>query len=406
MELRSKSMGEEMGEAGTSRENHDDIRIYQEDPRPIAYHPGTQIYHKLPTFCGNKKITEIGQTWNVEDNLCAFLTAIDEHIDLLQITDEKTKIEILKTQIVKDRGDAIFCINSMKPVTTYEKVKDILRKTYGVSNRQTLRNAAIVVNDKVKKGLNLGPSHVVEEIHKFCNDIQAVSYAFLMGENLEGTKLEPNHTICHKGGLPITLIELINAAYIHIFLSPMLSDNVYRKIKGVRPQNNSIEMATSIIETIRELTSTPGTNTIFNTVADDTIFKLFEKNKNSCEICNRNNHLTENCRMKLECTNCKYKGHLAKDCRKPKTGKITCRNCDRRGHSEKDCWKSHKCLICSKKGHMEEKCFKNERKQFCQKCKNNSHSTEKCRRKPVSKDNRRVLNIDEIDIRSDSPTNE
>ena len=231
MELRT--ILDNMGKPGPPSQgtSQDNIRVYQEEMRPNigTFQPGTQIYNKLPTFCGNQTAKDMHQNLNSVEDLNAFLRAIDEHIELLKITDEKSKINILKLQLEKQRGDSRYLMNLVPINCTYEKLKDVLRKTYGVSNNQTLGNTAINIHGKIKNGINFEPGHIVEEVYKLCDDVQTITEAFIKGENMQGTKLEPNHLISHNGGDSISVRELLNAAFIHLIISPMLNETTYKK---------------------------------------------------------------------------------------------------------------------------------------------------------------------------------
>ena len=412
MELRSKSVGENAGsverEPGPSRQEntHEDIRVYNEMERRQnirTLYTGPQLYNKLPTFRGNKKIKEVNQNWTKEENLNTFLRAIDEHLDLYNIQDDKRRIEILSSQIEKDSGDGIYLMDLLDENITYEKFKEQLRKNYGVSDRQVFRNTSINILNKMKNGLRLEGPHTNEEVYKLCKEVQQITESFITGENMRGTNLEPNHMIVHKGGDQIRLKELINSVIIHIFISSVLDESTYKKIKEVRPQNTLVEMCTNIVEVVKEDKCVPGINIPHGKNTEETVFKI--GTRKPCDICNRTNHPTEKCRFKITCENCSKKGHLSKDCRQTKEEKEKkyCNNCKRNGHNEETCWKNHMCRICEKKGHMEERCFQNDKKQYCNRCKTNSHSKEKCWKK---NNNKRVLNIDEIDIEEHSSTNE
>ena len=61
------------------------------------------------------------------------------------------------------------------------------------------------------------------------------------------------------------------------------------------------------------------------------------KNENAndiCCICNKQGHIGENCRSKLQCTTCNIKGHTADVCRQH----LTCSKCNRKGHLSEQCY--------------------------------------------------------------------
>ena len=78
----------------------------------------------------------------------------------------------------------------------------------------------------------------------------------------------------------------------------------------------------------------------------------------ACQICNKSNHETADCKSKLWCPSCKMNGHSLENCFKNKNqypaNKTTCQICKKEGHIATQCYSLNECH-CARKGDTQPK---------------------------------------------------
>ena len=336
------------------------------------------VLSELPRFSGYNRDDET--PFHTELDARTFLRAIDTYCEINNITDDKTKIQILFSQIDKKRGNAIQLVTVYAGGNrTFEQVKkgflDFYPQLKVTERRDSCRN---LLKTNLEKADLFGPLTALEVSAKAVAEAYLQDNEMTLGKIGEEAVVYPKpvvsgtspaaqptegtqHTAVTPPDPPISLLEVLKNYTMHIFIDAQAPKKVFEKTRKIGPDKPSEELMSETMKANvkykaeRSETKKPPRENEF--VWETTQGKPPpQRNQWRGSEVHKRQMPEKKGSYDLSCHRCGLKGHFAKSCR-------NCAFCKSPDHTTKSCEKR----IAQAKG------------KYCSHCKlPDSHDTNEC----------------------------
>ena len=286
-----------------------------------------------------------------------FIRSLENYFIQHDIDTDERKLQILHAQVSMSTGDALLSVNQYTGLhTTYEIVKQELLRLYPAPSSTDFIHAS-----KAILKTELPENNMRVEIIQLGNRIRAVTESYLRNHSTV-TGLSETTKVKKSDDTEILLSNIINNVLLRVVTAATLPEKVYEKLVETKPDVGTTGFTADTVlahenyllkKKRRSARTKPSKEAeiLWKVDANYPSARTTGENRQQstnqyndrkvCYNCNRQGHVSRECRAQRSCNYCKKQGHLAKNCRlriKEATGKY-CQRCHvKDSHTTEECY--------------------------------------------------------------------